>query len=194
MTAMTFRATITISAAALMTLAACGDGTGPAAGTADNQPPEPATSFTPDETREIAGKPTGPVTVTYRVIGQAVVGQPVAIDLEVRSAIGPKPVSLNYRINDSSAMQFAPSQPKRAALLFADAREAGTQQVMVVPQREGRLFLNVAAEVETDGGTISTVTAVPIQVGPAPAGAEENGTVTTDENGEQIRVLPANES
>ena len=194
MTAMTFRAKTILSAAALMTLAACGNGADPAAGTADNETPAPAASFTPDETREIAGKPTGPVTVDYRVIGQAVVGQPVAIDLEIRSAIGAKPVSLNYRINDSSAMEFAPSQPKQAALVFADVWEPGTQQVMVVPRREGRLFLNVAAEVETDGGTISTVTAVPIQVGPAPEGAEENGTVTTDENGEQIRVLPADES
>jgi len=64
------------------------------------------------------------------------------------------------------------------------------QQVLVVPQREGRLFLNVAADVQTEGGTISTVTAVPLQVGAAPTSPTENGTVTTDENGEAIRVLP----
>lgn len=180
---------------ALPTLTACGtDEAEQAADTGGEETQAPAAALTPDETRELAGKPTGPVSVAYRIIGQPVVGQPVAIDLEVRSEIGAKPVTLSYRINDDSAMRLAPSQPNRAALLFNDQRESGTQQVMVVPQREGRLFLNVAAEVKTDGGTISTVTAVPIRVGAAPDGAEENGTVTTDENGERIRVLPAEES
>ncbi len=189
------RAPSTFTLLALSMLTACGGkAAGPAAETAGNESAAPATKFTPDETREVIGKPTGPVTVAYRVIGKPVVGQPVAIDLEVRSEIGSKPVTLNYRINDSSAMRLAPSQPDRAALLFDDQRESLARQVMVVPQREGRLFLNVAAEVETDGGTISTVTAVPIRVGAAPAGAGENGTVTTDENGERIRVLPADES
>jgi hypothetical protein len=50
------------------------------------------------------------------------------------------------------------------------------------------LFLNVSASVETDGGKVSTVTAIPIQVGPA-VRQQEKGTVTTDENGEAIRVL-----
>ena len=183
----------TFLALTLLTLGACG-GDVDQADTAEEQSEVAAAAFTPDETRELIGKPTGPVTVAYRVIGSPVVGQPVAIDLEISSAIGAKPVSLTYRINDSSAMRLAPSQPDRASLLFANQRESATRQVMVVPQREGRLFLNIAAEVKTDGGMISTVTAVPIQVGAAPRGVEENGTVTTDENGESIRVLPAEES
>jgi hypothetical protein len=38
---------------------------------------------------------------------------------------------------------------------------------------------------------MSTVTAIPIQVGEAPREIQENGTATTDENGEAIRSLPA---
>jgi hypothetical protein len=63
--------------------------------------------------------------------------------------------------------------------------------VRVIPLREGRLYLNVAAEVETESGSFSSVTAVPIQVGPAVRELQENGVVTTDENGELIRTLPA---
>lgn len=187
----------TILVAAFAVLAACGGADVEQSADTDTAEPEsgaPAVTFTPEETREIVAKPTGPVTVAYRVIGQPVVGQPVAIDLEISSAIGSRPISVSYRINDATAMELAPSQPERSAVLLSDDQEYSTQQVMVVPRREGRLFLNVAADVETDGGTISTVTAVPIQVGTAPRAPEQNGTVTTDENGEQIRVLPAGET
>ena len=91
-------------------------------------------------------------------------------------------------------MALAESQPAAVAVVQGDNEPFATQQVLVIPQREGRLFLNVAAEVETDGGTISTVTAVPLEVGAAPRNPEENGTVTTDEAGNDIRVVPASES
>ena len=42
------------------------------------------------------------------------------------------------------------------------------QQVRLVPLRAGRLFLNVAASVETEDGKRSTVLAIPIQVDTAP--------------------------
>jgi hypothetical protein len=42
---------------------------------------------------------------------------------------------------------------------------------------------------------MSSVTAIPIQVGPAaPREILENGTVTTDDSGELIRTLPAKEN
>ena len=60
--------------------------------------------------------------------------------------------------------------------------------------REGRLYLNVAAIVETESGSMQTVTAIPIQVGPAaPREILDNGTVTRDEDGNLIRSLPAKE-
>ena len=70
-------------------------------------------------------------------------------------------------------------------------RGFAAQQVTVVPLREGRLFLNVAAELETETGTFSSGTAGPINVGAAPRQPAENGTVTTDESGELLRSLPA---
>ncbi len=60
--------------------------------------------------------------------------------------------------------------------------------------REGRLDLNVSASVETENGSMSTVTAIPIQVGDAPRTLQQNGQLATDEDGNAVRVLPANES
>ncbi|NNC77970.1 MAG: hypothetical protein HKN77_08400, partial [Woeseiaceae bacterium] len=68
------------------------------------------------------------------------------------------------------------------------------QQVTIIPMREGRLYLNVTASVETGNGSMSTVTAIPIQVGDAPRTLEENGVLQKDAEGNSIRVLPADES
>ena len=69
----------------------------------------------------------------------------------------------------------------------------GRQQVTVIPMREGRLYLNVSASVETETGSMSTVTAIPIQVGDAPRELQDHGELTTDESGEAIRVLPVDD-
>ena len=141
-----------------------------------------------------AAKPQSPVAIDYRVIGKPVVGQPLAIDIEIRSLVGPQPISLQYRINDSTAMQLAEAQPAQLAIAPMAGSEPLVQQVRLVPLREGRLFLNVAASVEIEGGTVSTVAAIPVQVGAAPREPVGNGTVTTDENDAAIHSLPADET
>ena len=138
-------------------------------------------------------KPQGPVTIDYNIIGTPIVGQPIGIDLQVQSLLGSAPITLSYRVNDSTAMEFAEAQEARVSLAASSDGGPRMQQVQVVPLREGRLFLNVSATVETEEGTTSTVTAIPIQVGAAPRQAEENGEVLTDENGDLVRSLPATE-
>ncbi len=92
-------------------------------------------------------------------------------------------------------MQLPESQSRSVSVSPSDSEGRSAQQVTVIPLREGRLYLNVAAVFETETGSMSTVTAIPIQVGPAaPREILENGTVTTDENGELIRTLPAKEN
>lgn len=175
--------------------AACGNGGVPEPGNgAGKDASVPAVTFTPDEKYDVTAKPGGPVRISYRIIGTPIIGQPVTVDLKVESNVGDVPVTLSYASNDSTAMTFPESQLKSVALAFAaNAREIG-QQVTVIPQREGRLFLNVAAQMQTDTGSLQTVTAIPIQVGGAPRQLEQNGTVTTDENGELIRDMPASEN
>ena len=176
-------------------LAACGgaDQSADADETVTVSNDAPQVAFTPGGDGTVAGKPSGPVTVAYRIIGQPVVGQPVAIELQLISALGTQPINVSYRINDATAMQLAESQPPFMTVAPSAAEDAMMHQVTIVPLREGRLYLNVSASVDTGEGTMSTVTAIPIQVGEGGRDVQENGTLDTDENGETIRSLPAND-
>ena len=189
----TFLAIISIGVLA----SACGDGDveEPIASTdPTTDVSTPVVTFAPDEKYNVTGKPAGPVKISYRIIGTPVVGQPVTIDLRVESNVEDMPITLNYGTNDSTAMTFPESQLQSVALAFAEDERETAQQVTVTPMREGRLFLNVAAQMQTESGSLQTVTAIPIQVGAAPRELQENGTVTTDENGELIRDMPASEN
>jgi hypothetical protein len=151
----------------------------------------PEVSFKPGATDGRTVKPQGPVTIAYKIIGTPIVGQPIAIDLRIESTLGPQAIELSYRVNDSTAMQFTEAQPATVSIAANNDDRPSLQQVRVIPLREGRLFLNVSVSIETESGSISTVTAIPIQVGQAVREIQQNGEVLTDENGELIRALPA---
>ena len=177
-----FQTTLIVITVAAM--AACGDASvesAPGAATGETAPQAAAT------------KPQSPVAIDYRIIGSPIVGQPLAIDIEVRSLIGPQPIRLQYRINDSTAMELAEAQPSQVSIAPMADSAPTVQQVSLVPLREGRLFLNVAASVDVEDGMISTAVAIPIQVGAAPREPETNGTISTDENGDTVRSLLATE-
>ena len=154
----------------------------------------PAVTFTPAEKQAMTSETQSPIQISYRIIGRPVVGQPTAIDLRFSSALGARPFNVAYRINDTTALKLPEAQLATTAVspsLDQGERGFAAQQVTVVPLREGRLFLNVAAELETETGSFSSVTAVPIDVGAAPREPAENGTITTDAAGEQVHSLPA---
>lgn len=153
----------------------------------------PAVTFTAENEAAASGKPSGPIQISYRIIGKPIVGEPLAIDLRITSTLEDQPFNVSYRINDVTAMRLPESQPASVAVVPNIGEDFTTQQVIVIPLREGRLYLNVAAEFDTGDGTMSTVTAIPIQVGSGTRVLQENGVVMTDENGELIRSLPARE-
>jgi len=133
--------------------------------------------------------PGSPYRVSYRIIGTPVVGSPVTVDLTVESSRGSQPLNLEYRINDATSMVLAESQPA-SVRMEADGNDAPfTQQVTIIPQREGRFYLNVSAYFETVDGTMSTVTAIPVQVGVGSRELQPHGEVQLDENDEAVRVL-----
>ena len=182
--------TILIIALALTLMACGGESAESPAGEVQVDAAAPEVSFKPGPASDHTVKPQGPVQISYRIVGTPIVGQPVAIDLQVQSVLGPQAVTLSYRINDATAMQFPDAQPSSVSIAPSADASPSLQQVRVIPLREGRLYLNVSADVEASDGTYSTVTAIPIQVGGAPVRVpQEHGTVTTDEDGEQVRVL-----
>lgn len=174
-------------------LAACGNSDVDDAATATELAPAKDTaevSVKPEPSYDgTIAKPGAPFSLSYKVIGTPIVGSPVTVDLKVTSTLGLEPVKVSYRINDTSAMMFHEAQPAEVEMAPAADDNFITQQVTVIPQREGRLYLNVGASVETDNGSMSSMMAIPIQVGLGGRELEEHGEVQLDENGEAVRVL-----
>ncbi|MCP4302176.1 MAG: hypothetical protein GY783_16445 [Gammaproteobacteria bacterium] len=134
-------------------------------------------------------KASPPFRVEYEIIGAPIVGSPVTVDLRVDSAMGPVPVQLNYRIEDLSSMSFHEAQPRSIVRTPAANEASVNERVTLIPQREGRLYLNVSASVETEDGTTSTVISIPIHVGEVSTAPVEHGVIEKDENDESVRVL-----
>jgi hypothetical protein len=143
----------TIAFLAACLLAGCGDGTGSVSATA-----RPESAAAPSRS------PEGAATIDYQVIGSPIVGQPVAIDLQVDATDDSQPLILSFRINDATALQFPEAQPSSVTLAPAGSGRISMQQVRVIPLREGRLFLNVAASVATEDGSLSTAMSIPLTV------------------------------
>ena len=118
-----------------------------------------------------------------------IVGSPLTVNLQIASVARSQPVTIDYRVNDTSSMMFAEAQPTTVRLEPAVNEEFIVQQVTVIPQREGRLYLNVSIAIETDNGTLSTVTAIPIHVGNVSTAPVEHGVLEVGEDGEAVRVL-----
>jgi len=133
--------------------------------------------------------PGAPYKVSYRIIGTPIVGSPVTVDLTVQSLRESRPITLDYRFADASAMMLGEAQPDSVYMEPAANAADFKQQVTLIPQREGRFYLNVSASFETVDGTMSTLTAIPIQVGTGSRELQQNGEVQLDENGEAVRVL-----
>ena len=184
---------ILAAAFAALMIAACGGEQQAPAAEEGAAAETPVAVLTPEEKYSVTGKPQGPVRIDYRIIGTPVVGQPVTVALSVKSNVGDTPVTLSYGTSDTTAMTFPETQQRMVSLAFVDDERTAGQQVTLIPAREGRLFLNVTAHLQTDTGSLQTVTAVPIQVGAVPRELQENGVVTTDENGELIREMPASD-
>jgi hypothetical protein len=68
------------------------------------------------------------------------------------------------------------------------------QQLSVIPQREGRVYVNVSAEIPTVDGLNIRSMSIPIQVGSAPEQPADNGEMVEGPGGEVVNSLPAQES
>ena len=137
-------------------------------------------------------KLSAPITLDYSITGNPVVGQPVAVNVEVTSSLTDRTITLHYRMNEVGSMTFPESQATSTALVPRADAELRSQQLTLVPQREGRLFMVVSAEVETDTGTMMKSMSIPIQVGRAGA-ASAAGELVEGTDGEPGLSLPADD-
>ncbi len=179
------------AAGVLMILTACGK-----SADSNNTATVAATEKTASKvvTATSPGKPSAPISFRYKVQGTPIVGQPVAINIFVASSVSGLPVNLFYRVNDASSMLFPDSQAQRTKFVAEAEDEPRSLQITVIPQREGRLYLNVSTEIETADGTLLKTTSIPIQVGSAPPELEVNGEMIETEDGEVVISMPADQA
>ena len=145
-----------------------------------------------DAARRSPGKPSAPINIDYEIMGTPVIGVPLSINVKVSSALD-QPVTVNYRIIDTTSLMFTDAQSERVSLVPAGDETFSAEQVTVIPQREGRLYLNVSAEIETEFGMMAKVMAIPIQVGSFRPTPQVNGELITGEDGEALLSMPAKE-
>lgn len=146
----------------------------------------------PEERRISPGKPTAPIDIDYEILGQPVVGIPLSINVKVSSSLD-QPITVKYRIGDVTSLMFSDAQARSVTLVPLGDKALSTEQVTVIPQREGRLFLNVSAEIETEIGMMARVMAIPIQVGSLRPAPRLNGDPITAVDGEALISMPAKE-
>jgi hypothetical protein len=165
-------------------LSACGGDAGTSTDTvaAEKQADAEERAFTP-------GSPGVTFTVDYDIVGTPIVGSPLSIDLRIDSPLGDEAIEVGYQIPDPSALIMEDTQPR----VLTRAPQAGEriirERVTVMPQREGRLFMNVRATRAGGDGSHTTVISIPIHVGSVDTGLIEHGELETSEEGETTRVL-----
>lgn len=143
--------------------------------------------------RQSPGKLSAPIIIQYTVKGTPLLGQPLTVEVRVASPQTTETVRLSYFINDTDSMMFAESQPESVEIELPGDDEFASREVRVVPLREGRLYLNVTAELETVGGTMLKSISVPIAVGDNPGTAALNGELDDKVDGEPVISMPARE-
>jgi len=137
---------------------------------------------------EPPGAARSPFEVDYQIIGTPIVGNPVTVQMRLVSMWEPRPIHLELNINDASSMSFAEAQPQTIDLEFAANENTLLQRVSIIPQKEGRIYLNVTASFKTADGTVSTITAIPIHVGKVSTSPIDHGEIQVTED-DEVRVL-----
>lgn len=137
------------------------------------------------------GKITAPISISYEIVGTPIVGQPISINLQISSPLDDRTITVFYRVNEIGSLTFPVSQLDTVTILPVAEVTSRSQQVTVVPQREGRIYLVVSAEIETDGGTMMRSMSIPIQVGSAPRVPTLNGELVESPDGEVGISMPA---
>ena len=141
------------------------------------------------------GKPVAPIDIDYEVLGEPRPGEPVEIELRLRSSLeGPVTVQLQPREGlQMGASQAAEVRRETLRPLDNASREPATERVVVVPSAEGRFYLTVLVSVTTAQGEHIRAVSIPVQVGDQPPTLQQNGELRTTE-GETVRSLPAKQS
>lgn len=138
-----------------------------------------------------AGKLAAPISIEYAVTGSPVVGVPVSVTITVSTPLQESPITLHTRMSEPGSMTFPAAQPESTLMPPIAGRDARLQQLTLIPQREGRLFLVVSAEIESSNGTMMKSLSVPIEVGRSSSASGSSDAIVEGSDGEAGISLPA---
>ena len=148
--------------------------------------PEPAAPTSPEQQMS-PGKVSAPVEITYELLGEPRLGQPLTIRLNTRALRPNQTVALQVRGADGLAVTSETIRaPQRLPL-----EEPRADQVTVTPMAQGRSFLNVLATVTLNGAQMQKAISIPIEVGPV---VQPEVETEVDAAGTPIRSMPAQET
>lgn len=171
-------------------VAACGDGGTPPSQASMSKDVPAAGQKTGAEPGTSPGKPSAPIQIDYRIVGVPVVGQPVTVELDVRSSLAVAELRVSYQVLDESGLFLPETQAREALLTAIGDGERRSQRVTVIPQAEGRYYLNVLVEMDTPEGLMGKAASIPIQIGNVRPAPKLNGELRTDAEGETVISMP----
>ncbi|MCJ7556645.1 MAG: hypothetical protein MUP90_06995 [Gammaproteobacteria bacterium] len=137
-------------------------------------------------------QPHAPVDVLHKVLGPAMPGQPVDVEI----------ILMPSRVAEAVSAEFRPGPGMRESRRGRAERVGGVdrpmamrQVVTFVPSMEGVHYITVFASVQVDGEVQDRVVAFPIQVGKSSAPVRKMeapmGELKPDGEGGYVREMPA---
>ena len=100
---------------------------------------------------------------------------------------------VSYQVMDPVVLFLPETQAREALFTEVAEGQIRSPRVSVIPQAEGRSYLGVLVEIDTDEGLWTRAASIPIQVGNVRAEPRLNGELQTDEQGEAVISMPARE-
>jgi hypothetical protein len=137
-----------------------------------------------------SSKPLPPIAISYEMLGEPRVGQPLEIRVTMRSQVVLTEVSVDVR-GDERLVLVPETRNRNVARV--PSGEAMIRTVTVTPLLDGALHVSVLVRAEINGRAQARSVLIPIQVGPSISVPEAEGVVELDESGELIISLPAQE-
>lgn len=139
------------------------------------------------------GKPTAPVQISYQLDKNIQLGIPLTITLKITPTVVAQQITVHY--TTEGALTSGDPQPH---FQFGNTAAGATieQTITVIPQAEGRHRVIVSVNIQSDHGRSgSRSMSIPVVLGNVPQGnlKPQGATVTTDPQGKQVIVTPAQE-
>lgn len=104
--------------------------------------------------------------IKYDIQGKPIIGQAVSVKLIFDGFLESEQIQIEFKIEDPSSMIFSDAQVEKINLQYNKTKNDSIfiQNVSIIPQKTGRIFLNVILSYEIESGIVSIMKAIPIYV------------------------------